>query len=132
MTTKRQDHGTDIHSCKPCSESGALVPQRSAISQAVTIALVVGGAPGVALAQAGELEEIIVTATKRAESVMDVPLAISAMSGAFIRDANLNDIKDLIFYICLRGLRTLQVVTIVFRILKLSLESHSGCHDNTR
>jgi iron complex outermembrane receptor protein len=98
MTTKKQDHGTDIHSCKPCSQSGALVPQRSALSQAITIALVVGGAPGVALAQAGELEEITVTATKRAESIMDVPLAISAMSGEFIRDANLNDIKDLISF----------------------------------
>src|SRR5210317_1811616 len=96
MTTKKQDHGTDIHSCKPCSQSGALVPQRSALSQAITIALVVGGAPGVALAQAGELEEITVTATKRAESIMDVPLAITAMSGEFIREANLNDIKDLI------------------------------------
>jgi iron complex outermembrane receptor protein len=98
MTSNRRNHGTNIHSRKSCSESGALVLQRSALSQAVTIALVIGGAPGVALAQAGELEEITVTATKRAESIMDVPLAISAMSGEFIRDANLNDIKDLISF----------------------------------
>ena len=38
------------------------------------------------------------TATKRAESVMDVPLAISAMSGEAIREVNLNDIKDLIAF----------------------------------
>ena len=44
------------------------------------------------------LDEITVTATKRAESVMDVPLAISAMSGEAIREFNLNDIKDLIAF----------------------------------
>jgi len=44
------------------------------------------------------LDEITVTATKRAESVMDVPLAISAMSGEAIREFNLNDVKDLIAF----------------------------------
>ena len=52
--------------------------------------------PGTALGQV--LEEIVVTATKRSESVMDVPLAITAVSGQMIREANLDDIKDLISY----------------------------------
>ncbi len=50
-------------------------------------------AAGAALAQD---DEILVTATKRAESIQDVPLAISAYSGEFVRDANLDDIKDLV------------------------------------
>ena len=44
------------------------------------------------------LEEVIVTATKREEGVMEVPLAISALSGNFISETNLNDVKDLISY----------------------------------
>jgi iron complex outermembrane receptor protein len=47
---------------------------------------------------AQQLEEVIVTATKRAESVMDVPIAITAMAGEEIRELNLNDIKDLIAF----------------------------------
>lgn len=42
------------------------------------------------------LEEVTVTATKRAESVQDVPLAISAFTGDFTKDNNLDDVKDLI------------------------------------
>ena len=42
------------------------------------------------------LEEVTVTATKRAENVQDVPLAISAFTGDFTKDNNLDDVKDLI------------------------------------
>ena len=68
-------------------------PQRTALAQAVTLALVAVTAPGVVLAQEERLEEITVTATKRAESVMDVPLAITAMSGENIRELNLDSLK---------------------------------------
>ncbi|PLW83784.1 TonB-dependent receptor [Kineobactrum sediminis] len=44
------------------------------------------------------LEEVIVTATKRSESVQDVPLAITALSGNFINQVNMNDIKDLVAF----------------------------------
>ena len=71
-------------------------PERSAVAQAVSVAIIASLAPGPLLAQSGGLEEVIVTATKREESLMDVPLAITAMSGDFIREVNLNDIKDLI------------------------------------
>lgn len=74
------------------------LPQRTRISQAVTLALLTGASSGAALAQENALDEITVTATKRAESVMDVPLAITAMSGAFVREANLDDVKDLIAF----------------------------------
>ncbi len=63
---------------------------------AVSAAVMTSALPGTALGQV--LEEVIVTATKRSESVMDVPLAISAVSGQLIREANLDDVKDLISY----------------------------------
>ncbi|NNF67074.1 MAG: TonB-dependent receptor [Gammaproteobacteria bacterium] len=40
----------------------------------------------------------MVTATKRSESVQDVPLAITAFSGDFSREVNLNDVKDLVSF----------------------------------
>jgi len=73
-----------------------LAPKRTLLAQAVSTALIAGVAAGPLLAQEQEIEVIIVTATKRAESVMDVPLAITAMSGESIREFNLNDVKDLI------------------------------------
>jgi iron complex outermembrane receptor protein len=73
-------------------------PEGTVLAKAISAALIAGVASGPLLAQEPELEVIIVTATKRAEDVMDVPLAITAMSGDFIRDVNLNDIKDLIAY----------------------------------
>lgn len=47
-------------------------------------------------AQGPELEEVIVTATKRQTSIEEVPLAISAFTGSFTREANINDVKDII------------------------------------
>ncbi|TDI61011.1 MAG: TonB-dependent receptor [Alphaproteobacteria bacterium] len=44
------------------------------------------------------IEEVIVTSTKRETSIMEVPLAITALTGDFIRDVNLNDIKDIILW----------------------------------
>ncbi|TXS94321.1 TonB-dependent receptor [Parahaliea maris] len=47
---------------------------------------------------AQSLEEVVVTATKRSESIQDVPLAITALSGDFVNKVNLNDVKDLVSY----------------------------------
>ncbi|MCI0516412.1 MAG: TonB-dependent receptor [Woeseiaceae bacterium] len=82
---------------RPASVSAMQLPQvrRSAISKAVTVAIM-SGALGVAEAQV--IEEITVTATRRAESVQDVPLAITAITGEFSRDVNLNDVKDLVAF----------------------------------
>jgi iron complex outermembrane receptor protein len=71
-------------------------PNRTLLAKAISTALIAGIANSPLLAQELEIEEIIVTATKRAESVMDVPLAIQALSGDFIREVNLNDVKDLV------------------------------------
>ncbi len=55
-------------------------------------------APGAAFAEEGVIEEILVTVQRREESVEDVPLAVSAFSGEFIQDVNLDDVKDLALY----------------------------------
>ncbi len=80
----------------PCLDGRTNRPRRKAMAQAVSVAVLAGLSSGPLQAQ--KLEEVIVTATKRAESVMDVPLAITAMSGNEIRAVNLNDVKDLITY----------------------------------
>ncbi len=43
-------------------------------------------------------DEILVTAQKRTESIQDVPLAITAFAGEFVRDVNLDDVKDLVTF----------------------------------
>ena len=44
------------------------------------------------------IPEIFVTATKRPTSIMDVPLAMTVLTGDFAREVNLNDVKDLILW----------------------------------
>ncbi|MEX2963554.1 TonB-dependent receptor [Microbulbifer sp. TYP-18] len=46
-------------------------------------------------ASAAEIEEITVTAQMRAESLKDVPIAVSAFTGDMVKKSNLNDFKDL-------------------------------------
>lgn len=64
--------------------------------------VLLAGASAFSLAALGpafaQEDEIIVTATKRAESIQDVPLAITAYSDEFIREVNLEDVKDLVTY----------------------------------
>ena len=74
--------------------SGRPTSHRSRLAQAVSMALFAGTAASPLSAQ--QLEEVVVTATKRAESVLDVSLSMTAMTGTESRLLNLNDIKDLI------------------------------------
>jgi len=57
------------------------------------IVLALAGADVVA--QGFELEEIIVTATKRSASLQDVPVAVNAFSAETIQNAGINDAHDL-------------------------------------
>jgi iron complex outermembrane receptor protein len=98
MAAKNAQVGMHSKLTQTPDKAGFCRPERTVLAQAVSIALIAGVASGPLLAQELELEEIIVTATKRAESVMDVPLAITALSGDFIREVNLNDVKDLIAF----------------------------------
>ena len=62
------------------------------LSYAVMVASIgLGAAP--ALAQ--QLEEIVVTAQKREQSMQDVPFSVSAMTGETLRNRGINDIIDL-------------------------------------
>ena len=45
------------------------------------------------------LEEVIVTATRRAESIQDVPVSVSAISGEQIQDLGIVDMEDLSVYV---------------------------------
>ncbi|WP_425410546.1 TonB-dependent receptor [Hyphococcus sp.] len=50
--------------------------------------------PGAAAAQ-GIADQIVVTATKRAENIQDVPIAISAYSGDLLEKSGVSDIREL-------------------------------------
>ncbi len=70
------------------SKSGRLARSISAIT-------LLGAAP----AHSSEvIEEILVMAQRRAESVQDVPLSVTALTGEFMEERNLNDVKDLVIF----------------------------------
>ena len=51
------------------------------------------------LTQAQQLEEVIVTAQKRAESLQDVPISVSAIQGEKIQDAGIQNMANLADYV---------------------------------
>lgn len=55
-------------------------------------------APRPVIAQEGALEEIIVTARKREESVQDIPIAVSAFTADDIRELGLLSVDDIALY----------------------------------
>jgi len=63
----------------------------------LSIALVAASNSGAALAQEESytLEEVVVTAQKRSENIQDVPISISALSGAKIVESGIKDMDDL-------------------------------------
>lgn len=63
----------------------------------VAAALVIAGiaTPGIGIAQESPIEEIVVTATKRAQTLQDIPIAVSVTSAETIEQANILDISDL-------------------------------------
>lgn len=62
-----------------------------AVSGALLIA-----APGI---MAQQIEEVIVTATRRAESIQDVPVSVAAITGQQIQDLGIVDMDDLSMYV---------------------------------
>lgn len=65
------------------------------IAITTVIPLLIAGMP----LQAAELEEIVVTAQKRAESVQDVPIAMVAFGGEQIQELAIGDLRQLIEYV---------------------------------
>ena len=69
---------------------------RAAVPFAIFVAGMTGGPmPGTVAAQERELEEIIVTATKRESDVMDVPASITALSTETLENRIVNNYDDL-------------------------------------
>ncbi len=67
-----------------------------AISTATVMSLAAGAAPS--RAAEGVIEEVVVTVQRRAEALSDTPLAVTSLSGDFIRQVNLDDVKDLVSF----------------------------------
>ena len=73
------------------------------LARSWTIRCLVGGAAGVVFAAPGlgqildstRLEEIVVTATRRTESLQNVPIAITAITGEALADAGVARLEDL-------------------------------------
>jgi iron complex outermembrane receptor protein len=71
---------------------------RLACASSITIAVALSAAPAMAQGASSDsdgIEEIVVTAQKRAQSLQDVPMAISAVSGDTLRDAGTIGIEGL-------------------------------------
>ena len=62
---------------------------------ALVVATIVGCGAGNVWANDQALEEIVVTARKQAESLQDVPIAVSAFGGADLANLGIEDITDL-------------------------------------
>ncbi|HRD27116.1 MAG TPA: TonB-dependent receptor [Caulobacter sp.] len=68
---------------------------RASASAAVLSAVVAGAAYAQETDEASTVDAIIVTATKREQSLQDVPVVVTAVSGQLMQDAGVKDIKDL-------------------------------------
>jgi iron complex outermembrane receptor protein len=59
------------------------------------VAAAVAAAPGVTLAQESTMEEVVVTARKRAETLQEVPLAVSVLDATSLQDNRIEAVDDL-------------------------------------
>lgn len=64
-------------------------------SKRLRLAVVIAGAMSAGIAQTAEIDEIVVTANKREQSLQDVPVSVSVTSGETIQRAAIVDILDL-------------------------------------
>ena len=81
-----------------CAVNRQLAGSKRLLTAAAAILIALGGVPG-AYGQQGESDErivevIVVTAQKREQSLLDVPLAISAIGGQEIEAAGINSMSD--------------------------------------
>jgi iron complex outermembrane recepter protein len=88
-----QQQGSEMTSAFELSGRGRLARSISMVSLVALTAV-----PVQATAQTGVIEEIVVLVQRRAESLSDVPIAVTAVTGEFIRDVNLDDVKDLVSF----------------------------------
>ncbi len=67
-------------------------PMRTAIATALAASFVSGGAHA-------QLDEIVVTATKRPESMQDIPVAVNALAAESLKDFRISNFDDYIRYL---------------------------------
>src|ERR1700727_109770 len=75
--------------------------RRSPLSRAVALALGLGGA-GATWAQTStgnELEEVVVTATRRSENLQNVPIALTALTNTTLSELNVQTLDDFLKYL---------------------------------
>jgi iron complex outermembrane recepter protein len=80
---------------------GSTGPRFDELSRAVAVALGLSSA-GAAMAQSvaqGQIEEVIVTATRRSENLQDVPIAITALTGNMLTELNVQTLDDFVKYL---------------------------------
>ena len=65
--------------------------QRTPLAAALGVALL----PLVSSPVHAQLEEVVVTATKQAESLQDVPISVNALSGDSMREQGIIDLRRL-------------------------------------
>jgi iron complex outermembrane receptor protein len=71
------------------------------LSRAIAVALGLGSA-GASLAQTAtgnELEEVVVTATRRSENLQNVPIAITALTNTTLSELNVQTLEDFVKYL---------------------------------
>jgi iron complex outermembrane receptor protein len=74
---------------------------RCPLSRAIAVALGLGSA-GASLAQSvsgNELEEVVVTATRRSENLQNVPIAITALTNTTLSELNVQTLEDFVKYL---------------------------------
>ncbi len=84
------------------NESSYLTLNKNRLAQAISLASIPIAAtvPGFALAADRALiEEVVVTASRRAENVQDIPINITAVGGEQIKDLRLRNISDIAHYV---------------------------------
>lgn len=73
----------------------------SYMANSLTLAMISLAINSIAVADRDDgfaIEEIIVTAQRRVQSLQDVPIAVSAFNQEFIKSADINDVTDMIAY----------------------------------
>ena len=73
--------------------------QRNKINQAVITAIAATGATPAMAEEARTIEEIVVTATKRAEPMQDIPVSIQAMKGDDIDALGVDNFDEYVQYL---------------------------------
>src|SRR4029453_3323757 len=80
-----------------CSQSGEEIAMNVRVALRASLFLTIFGAANTTFAAA--VEEIVITAQKREESLMDVPQSVQAFETSFIENNNVRDLVDAVNFV---------------------------------